>query len=177
MGPGPSSSRDLSRNPPLADTGLVLLSWHGTRPFRRSSPVRTRFRRPRRAPLAAVPMGYSTGRCRSVRRRAKNKSGPARPRRTTSKGCWTYGPGTGRLGLAWGCRRRRRRWIPTAHALLPSAPAVDLRRNGGCQDIGRSPTAVPGGVRGGASSGAGTGMPPPSPGSACGTDRCGVNFF
>jgi hypothetical protein len=80
-----------------------------------------------------------------VRRRAKNNSGPARPRRTTSKGCWTYGPGTGRLGLACGCRRRRRRWIPTAHALLPSAPAAGRRRNGGCQDIGRSPTAVPGG--------------------------------
>ena len=124
---------------------LVLLSSHVTRPFRRSSPVRTRFRRPRRAPLAAVPMGYSTGRCRSVRRRAKNKSGPARPRRTTSRGSWTYGPGTSRLGLAWGCRRRRRRWIPTVHALLPSAPAAGRRRNGGCQDIGRSPTAVPGG--------------------------------
>ena len=56
-----------------------------------------------------------------------------------------YGPGTGRLGLACGCRRRRRRWIPTVHALLPSAPAAGRRRNGGCQDIGRSPTAVPGG--------------------------------
>ena len=33
-----------------------------------------------------------------------------------------------------------------------------------------------GGVRGGASSGTGTGMPPPSPGSACGTGRCGVHF-